>query len=151
MTELARQFGGEEVFQADPSTLFAILTDLDSLAESIPDLVSAEKTSPRSLKCVVRPGFSFLRSTLRLVIDIDPLDPPWSAAMKVQAQGIGVVMQIVSQLRIQPEGSGSRLFWEARINEMTGLVATVSPGLVKAAADQTIRHGWQQVRKRLGE
>ena len=32
-----------------------------------------------------------------------------------------------------------------------GLAAALSPGLIKAAADQVIRHAWQQVRTQLGE
>ena len=60
-------------------------------------------------------------------------------------------MNVVSQLRISPEGDGSRLDWTAKIEELKGLISAVSPGLIKAAADQVIRHAWGQVRKQLGE
>jgi hypothetical protein len=32
---------------------------------------------------------------------------------------------------------------------MKGLVATISPGLVRAAADQTVRNGWKKLHERL--
>jgi carbon monoxide dehydrogenase subunit G len=145
------EFGGEESFAATPDHLFAVLTDLDVLAATIPDLVSSQRPDERTLTCVVRPGFSFLRGTLRLAITLADLQPSESAAMRVAAQGIGVSMQIVSRLRIAAEGPGSRLSWSATIEQMTGLAATISPSLVRAAADQTIRHAWQQVRAKLGE
>src|SRR4051812_43830427 len=69
-------FGGEETFSVPPERLFAALTDLDQLTKIIPDLVSSERIDERTLKCVVRPGFSFLRGTLKLQISIIDRQPP---------------------------------------------------------------------------
>ncbi|HJT36118.1 MAG TPA: SRPBCC domain-containing protein [Pirellulales bacterium] len=151
MATPATQFGGEEIFAASPERVFAVLTDLDALAASIPDLVSSERPDANTLRCVVKPGFSFLRGTLKLAITIADLQPPRSATMTVVAQGIGVSMQVRSSIEIESTGTGSRLRWSATLERMTGLLSSVSPGLVKAAADQTIRHAWQQARQRLGE
>ena len=145
------QFGGEEQFAAAPDKVYALLTDLDGLGASIPDLVSAARVDERTLACVVRPGFSFLRGTMKLKIALDDLAPPTKATLKIDAQGIGVAMKVVSQMTLEPDGSGTKLIWNATVPEMKGLVATVSPGLVKAAADQVIRHGWKQMHERLGE
>jgi carbon monoxide dehydrogenase subunit G len=147
----ASEFGGSEQFRASPEKLFALLTDLDALSATIPDLVSAERVDERTLKCVVRPGFSFLRGTMKLAIALVDSTPPESAAMNVDAQGIGVAMKIASGLKISPDGDGSRLDWTAAIVERKGLISAVSPGLIKAAADQVIRHAWGAVRKQLGE
>ncbi|MGH7135519.1 MAG: SRPBCC domain-containing protein, partial [Pirellulales bacterium] len=105
------EFGGEEHFSAPPERLFAALTDLDTLAATIPDRVSSERPDARTLKCVVKPRFSFLRATLRLTISLSDLEPPRSAVMRVAGQGIGVSLEISSSLAIEPEGSGSRLHW----------------------------------------
>jgi len=145
------EFGGTEQFRASPEKLFALLTDLDALSATIPDLVSAERVDSNTLKCVVRPGFSFLRGTMKLAIALVDSTPPESASMKVDAQGIGVAMKIASGLKISPDGDGSRLDWTAAIVERKGLISAVSPGLIKAAADQVIRHAWASVRKQLGE
>lgn len=151
MSIIGTQFGGEELFKADAQRLFATLTDLDTLAASIPDLVSAERPDPQTLKCVVKPRFSFLRATLRMTIRLSDLDPPHSANMRVESEGIGVSMQFVSSLAIESEGSGSRLRWTATIERAGGLMATVPAGLVKGAAEQIIRQAWQQVRMKLGD
>lgn len=151
MTNEKTQFGGEESFAAPPERLFAVLTDLDTLAATIPDLVSSERPDPQTLKCVVKPKFSFLRATLRLTISLSDLVPPRSATMHVQAEGIGASMQVASSLEIEAAGAGSRMKWTGTIERMGGLMATIPVGLVKGAADQIIRQAWQQVRVRLGE
>jgi carbon monoxide dehydrogenase subunit G len=151
MTSPAAQFGGEELFQAAPDRLYAQLTDLEAMTRTIPDLVSSERVDDRSMRCVVRPGFSFLRGTLKLSISLDDLQPPSEARMYIAAHGIGVSMRIASRLRIAADGAGSKLTWEAQIEEIRGLAAALSPGLIKAAADQVIRHAWTQVRQQLGE
>jgi carbon monoxide dehydrogenase subunit G len=151
VTKEPAEFGGTEHFAASQERLYALLTDLGALAATIPDLVSSEKIDEHTLKCVVRPGFSFLRGTMRLAITLGECQPPERAAMKVDAQGIGLSMSVGSQLAIFGEGAGSRLEWSAWIESRKGLISAVSPGLIKAAADQVIRHAWNQVRKQLGE
>lgn len=143
------EFGGEERFSASPERLYHLLTDLDTLADSIPNLVSAERPDARTLKCVVRPGFSFLRGTLKMSIELSDATPPSRATMHVGAQGIGVMLRLRSSFEIFAEGGGSLLKWQATIEQMTGLIATISPALVRAAAEQTVHHAWQQVRARL--
>ena len=150
MSDKQIEFGGEERFEAPPERLYALLTNLDAMAATIPDLVSSEKVDERTLKCVVRPGFSFLRGTMRLTIALGDCTPNQQATMRVAAQGIGVGMNVFSQLDIAPEGTGSRLKWTAQVEERKGLIAAVSPGLITAAADQVIRHAWGQVRQQLG-
>ncbi|HEX3727802.1 MAG TPA: SRPBCC domain-containing protein [Pirellulales bacterium] len=145
------EFGGEEQFRATPEQLYAQLTNLDAMAATIPDLVEAERVDEQTLKCVVRPGFSFLRGTMKLTITLDQLAEPTSATMSVVAQGIAVGMTVRSHLAIAADGSGSRLTWTATVAELKGLIAAVSPGLISAAADQVIRHAWTQIRQQLGE
>jgi carbon monoxide dehydrogenase subunit G len=138
-------FGGEETFSVSPERLFAALTDLDQLTKTIPDLVSSERIDDQTLHCVVRPGFSFLRGTLRLAIEIVDLDAPKSASMKIAADGIGAHFNIESRLQIDPIESGSRLIWTAAVVELKGLVATISRGLISAAAERTIKNAWARV------
>jgi 2-furoyl-CoA dehydrogenase large subunit len=144
-------FGGEETFSVPPERLFAALTDLDQLLKTIPDLVSSEKIDDRTLHCVVRPGFSFLRGTLRLAITIVDRDAPKSASMRISADGIAAHISIESRLQIDPIEGGSRLAWTAAVVELKGLVATISRGLISAAAERTIKSAWARVHAEVDE
>lgn len=143
------EFNGEELFDVPPERLFAAVTDLDTLAGAIPDLVSSERPDARTLRCVVKPSFSFLKATLRLTISLSDLQPPRAATLHIVGQGIGAALEISSSLEIEPHDHGTRLRWHARIDRAGGLMATVPAGLMKGAADQVIRQGWRQVRERL--
>ena len=143
------EFSGEERFEQDPDRVFAVVTDLGLLAQNIPDLVSYDLVSDQRLKCVVRPGFSFLRMTMKTEIDLLGDPSARAADLRVRSQGIGASMEIESRLQVAEAAPGSVLNWSARVVKTTGLVATVSPDLVRAAAEQVIRNGWQRVRERL--
>jgi carbon monoxide dehydrogenase subunit G len=148
------QFEGEETFAAPRERVYALLVDLDALPESIPDLTSSKKVDEWTLEAVVRPGFSFLRGTMKLRFTLDELKPTTDAVLKIDASGIGVSMKVTSRMHLSdavgPDGgAATKLVWKAEVSDLKGLVATVSPGLVRAAADQVVRHGWAQLHEKL--
>jgi len=149
MSEPVLEFGGEEDFAVPAARVFEVVTDLDQLPGTIPDLASSERVDEKTLRCVVRPGFSFLRGKLKMTITIDEAIAPSQATMSVLAKGIGVGIRILSRLDIADTETGSRLNWKAEVLELKGLVASVSPGLIRAAADQVIRHSWGKLRSQL--
>lgn len=142
-------FGGEELFAAAPDKVFAFLTDVEQMAKTIPDLVSYEKVDDRTLKCVVKPGFSFLRSTMRLTVKMEPDAAARTAVMRVQAEGLGVGMGTESRLAVSPDGAGTRIKWDAKVTEMRGLISLVGPSLIKGAAEKTVKDGMQALHKHL--
>ncbi len=140
---------GEERFEQDVERVFTVVTDLGLLAQNIPDLVSYELVSEDRLKCVVRPGFSFLRMTMKTEIQLTRDAAAKTAVLHVRSQGIGTSMEVDSRLQVTASEPGAVLRWSAQVVKTTGLVSTVSPDLVRAAADQVIRGGWQRIRERL--
>ncbi len=141
----ALEFGGRETFHVPAERLFARLTDLDQIAATIPDIVSSQRIDDRTLKCVVRPGFSFLRGTLAMTLQVVDLQPPEAATMDVVATGIGLSMRVQSVLHVTPILDGSQLDWKATVLELKGLIATLSRPLIAGAADQVIRNAWRQI------
>lgn len=149
MSSSIEPFSGEESFAVPPATLFSFLTDPDRLAEVIPDRVSHTRVDDRTLKCVVRPGFSFIRANMNLTFAIVKAEPDTDVHIDVSSQGIGAAMQVECRFRIEPDAAGSRIHWTARIAKLSGLISAVSPTLIKSAADKVIRSGWEGLRARL--
>ena len=142
-------FGGEETFSVPVERLFAFVTELDSLARVLPDVESAERVDDRTLRCVVRPGVSFLRGKLTTTITLADIQPNESATLLLDSKAIGAQVGVEAALAFAPNDAGSKLTWNARVIRRTGLVAAVSAGLIRAAAEQTIRCGWQNLRETL--
>lgn len=142
---------GEETFNAAPSKLFAALTDLDDLSKNIPDVQTASRIDDRTLQCTVKPGFSFIRGTLKSRIHVAEAVPHERVRITVSASGIGMGMEIESRLRIEPldGGTRSKLIWEAQVMNRTGLVSAVPAGLIAGAADKTVKDGWTKLRARV--
>jgi carbon monoxide dehydrogenase subunit G len=148
-------FSGVESLPAPPERVYAFLTDPDKMKTVVPDLVSAEKTAPNILKGVVKPGFSFIRGTLKFTMTIaekTPASGPGKEALvTIFSEAIGAKMTVESTMRVEPDGpSASKVHWTAQVTQLSGLIAAVPGGLIKAAADKTVRDGWEKVRAALG-
>ena len=139
---------GEEIFNAPPAKVYAAVSDLDALIATVPDLQSSEKVDESTLKCVVRPGFSFIRGTMKLNIRLAETTPERFVHMSVKATGIGLTMDIEARLNLLPldEGARTKLQWQAQVTRRTGLIALVGASLIQGAAEKTLRDGWEKVR-----
>lgn len=150
MAKSVMEFGGEERFAVSPARLFGVMTDLEALPAAIPDLQSHERIDEQTLRCVIRPGFSFMRGKMNVDFRLAEVVSPESALVLVAARGIGTSVRMESRMWVRGDGAeGSLLKWETHLVELKGLVSAVSPTLLKAAADQVIRHTWAKVRERL--
>lgn len=142
-------FSGEEAFSAEPQRLFEALIDPAILAKSIPDLVSSERVDDRTLRCIVKPGFSFMRATMKMTISIADVNASArTATMHISSSGIGASMKVRCHLKAEPAAQvGSIVKWQATVDELGGLLRAVSPALIRGAADKVIRDGWNAVRQ----
>ncbi len=151
MANTIEPFTGQEQFGVAAERLFAAVTDIDTLSRAMPGVESPERVDARTLKCVIRPGFSFLRATMRTTLVVEHAAAPSSATIRIASEGIGASMEIEATLRIAPDAGASAciLAWEARVVKLKGLITAVSPTLIRAAADQVIRDGWTALRREI--
>ena len=143
-------FSGTEVMRADVERVFGVLTDLAGIAPLLPGLVSFEVVDARTMRAVVRPGFSFVRTTMKLTFTLGETQPSERAQLTIQASGIGAGMEIEAQVQLSPDAaSTTRVDWQARVTQLTGLLTHVSPALIQGAANQVIADGWTAVRRKI--
>jgi len=146
-------FSGEEVFNAAPQRLFEVMTDLRALAASMPDVQSSEVVDDRTVRCVVRPGFSFLRGSMKVTVTLAESHAPSRAVMRTSASGIGVGMEVEATMEVSPDpasgGTRSILKWQAVVLKRSGLMSAVPSSLIQAAAEKTIKDGWASLRSRV--
>ena len=143
----ARTFSGEELFAAPAERTFAALVDPDVLARCIPDLIASQRVDERTLQCTIKPGFSFIRAKMKMTVTLDDADTARrSATINIASKGIGASMKVQCRLVVHEQNGASRVAWEANVVELGGLIAAVSPALIRGAADKVIHDGWTALR-----
>ncbi len=95
-------FSGTERLAATPDEVYAFVTNLDELVKIVPGLVSSERVGDSAIKCSVRPGFSFIRTTLKQTFTIIEREPGKRVVMQVDASGIGTAFTV----RLRPQVDG---------------------------------------------
>ena len=141
-------FSGSEILEASPQEVHAFLTDLDQLVAIVPGLVKKEIGEDGICRTTVRPGFSFIKANLKQDFELIGHTPHEQVVIGVQAKGIGNKFGVESTLNLAPHEDGkTRLDWQAEIVHMSGLVAAVGTTIIRAAADQVIKQGFEAMRK----
>ena len=145
-------FSGTEILEATPEEVHAFLTDLDQLVGIVPGLVKKEIGEDGICRTVVRPGFSFIKANLKQSFEVLEHSPHDLVVIGVEAKGIGNKFGVKSTLNLAPhESNSTRLDWEAEIVHMSGLVAAVGTTIIRAAADQVIKQGFDAMRAAIQE
>lgn len=142
-------FVGEELLAFPPDRVLHALKHVELVSKHMADVQSVERVDDRTLKLVVRPGFSFIRGTLRVTMTLDEKVPGKTIVQTAKSEGIGMSMTIESTITLEADGAGTKARYEARVTERKGLVSAIGPSLIKAAADKTLKDGWEAVRKTL--
>lgn len=141
-------FSGTEVLDATPEEIHAFLTDLDRLVSIVPGLVKKEIGEDGICRTTVRPGFSFIKANLKQSFELVEHTPCNQVVIGVEAKGIGNKFGVRSTLDLAPHEEGKTLLeWEAEIVHMSGLVAAVGTTIIRAAADQVIKQGFEAMRQ----
>ncbi|HZT83695.1 MAG TPA: SRPBCC domain-containing protein [Gemmataceae bacterium] len=142
-------FEGDRDLPLPPAELWPKLSDARFLVGCVPDVVSVTRAEPAEAACVIRPGFSFVRGSLELTLQVvDPV-PDTSARLVLTTRGIGATTRVETACTLAPQGAGTRLHWTADLVERTGLLKAVPEGLVKAAAQKVIADAWAALENKL--
>ena len=142
-------FLGEEHYSIDQADLFARLTDLNFMAQTIPGLQRIELSEPKHLVCRVRPGFAFMAGSLTLTFDVVDEHPAESVKYRVHGKGIGATVVVETEIKLSSEENGTKLNWQSEILERGGLLKPVGQTLIKAAANKVTADAWAAFRKAL--
>ena len=146
-------FNGIEILKASPHKVHEFLVNLEELVKIVPGLVKSERSSDDTVKTTVRPGFSFIRTNLKQDFTLVEHVPHERVVIDVHAKGIGTAFSVKSTMDLSPheDGESTKLEWEAEIMKMTGLVAALGTTIIRSAADQVIKQGFEAMRTAIEE
>ena len=145
------QFSGEERFSTRLPELWQKLTDASFLARHLPGVQKVELAEPKKAVCRVRPGFSFLSAPMKMTVEIfdEREEPSHSARMRVRGEAIAASLSIETTVELEETSDGTNLVWRGDVTQMSGLLKTISRGLLEGAARKVIADGWANIRGEL--
>jgi carbon monoxide dehydrogenase subunit G len=142
-------FEGDTDFTQAPAVVWAKLSDARFVVQCIPGVESVSKDEASEVVCVLRPGFSFVRSTLEIALRVVEAVPDTSLRVIAHAKSIGATNDVETFLTFGSHDGGTRVHWTADIVNLTGLLKMVPRGLLQGAAQKVIADVWAQVQAKL--
>jgi carbon monoxide dehydrogenase subunit G len=141
-------FEGDREFPLAPAELWPKLRDARFLVTCISNATVEGEPERDKAVCTVRPGFAFVRGTLRTTIEVLDAKEPTDLRFRLSSKGIGTSSEVETALTIAAAGPGSRVRWTADVKRLGGLLKAMPAGLIRGAAQKTIEDVWQEVAKK---
>lgn len=145
------QFQGERNFALSADALFARLADATFLMSCIPDASPAGLPTADLAECAVRPGFSFVRGSLDVAVNVQSRQPPTNVKCLVASKGIGSSADVEATLTLASAGDATKVAWTASIVRLGGLLKAIPAGLIRGAAQKVIDDIWVGIDAKLAD
>lgn len=142
-------FAGERIFALPPDQLWPKLRDAAFLATCIPDGTPHPGATRDSAVCTVHPGFSFMRGSLEVTIDVLGGAEPTTLKFFQKSKGIGSHSEVETSLVFSAHEQGTMIHWQAEVTTLGGLLKMAPTGLIRGAAHKVIEDVWNGVAAKL--
>ena len=142
-------FEGEQQFPLPKDEVAAKLSDAGFLVGCLSNVEQVVESTPDRAVWKLRPGFSFVRTTLDVTMEVVERKPGESARFRMTSKGIGASSTVEAALNFQSADSGTAVRWTADITELSGLLKMVPRGLIQSAASKVIAETWEAVGQKL--
>jgi len=143
------QFQGDRDFPLPPAEVWAKLSDPRFLVQCVPDVEKVHEADERHARWTLRPGFSFVRGTIDIDMQVADKVPDTSAKFVCRGKAIGSTNTVEAAFVLSPTETGTHLHWTAEVKELTGLLKMVPQGLIRGGAQKVLNDVWASVEARL--
>src|SRR5947199_7666487 len=104
------KFQGVQEFGVPVTQAYAKLSDARFLATCIPGVESTAQQEPKLVVLALRPGFSFVRGTLEIRIEIHEIDAQ-SLRYLATSRGIGSTSEVEALGKLEEAEGKTRFHW----------------------------------------
>ncbi len=143
------EYSGEEQITADPSAVWAFVTDPDKVGHCLPDVKEVTVVDPTHFDAVVGVGVGPVRGRFKFKFELQPDEAAHRMKMKVSGGGLGSAVDLTAGADIVPApANGTILKWNGAA-VMRGPVASVGGRVLDAQAQKLIAQTFANVREKL--
>ncbi len=135
---------------ADRETVFAFLTDPDTIGPCLPKVESVRRRPDGTFEALVRVGRGFLSASLTMHCTFTESVPPEHAAIRATGRAKGGAVDGTARMDLAelPDGAGTRVDWTADV-ELSGIIAKLAGSRFDAKAAGLVDQTFRKVRKRI--
>ena len=134
-------FEGERIFKLSPEQLWPQLRDAAFLVTCIPEGTPHDGATRDRAVCTVHPGFSFMRGSIDVTIEILGGEEPKTLTYSQKSKGIGSSSEVITSLVLEPHEGGAKIKWRAEVKSLGGLLKMAPTGLIRGSANKVIEDG----------
>ncbi|MCS7159548.1 MAG: SRPBCC domain-containing protein [Gemmatales bacterium] len=140
------QLAGQQELAVAADRIRSRLQKIPFIVRCIPDLTRVEHSGARDARVVVRPGFSFLRGEMTILVQREDAPDQERLCWRLEMRGIGSSAQARVVAQVESLGEQlSRLHYEVTIEQVGGLLRAVHSSLLQAAMQQTVQRFLRQM------
>jgi len=142
-------FEGERTLPKPVPEVWSKLRDARFLVSCIPDSTPGAVAELDKASAKVRPGFSFVRGSMEITIQVTQHEQDKSLQYLLTSKGIGTSSDVEANVTFEAKGNETILKWKAEIKSLGGLLKAIPGGLIRGAAQKVIEDLWTGVAQKI--
>ncbi|MDG6965407.1 MAG: SRPBCC family protein [Nitrososphaerota archaeon] len=140
---------GSTVINAPQGKVYALLTDPNFIAKTLPDAEDVHVLDAQSLEARMKLRVAVVSSALKVKMSISKTAPGSKATLVAEGTGSGSAMKITSVFDLAG-GSSTTMGWSADA-EITGVMAGLGSSLLKGFATKKVAEIFEGITKAIEE
>lgn len=140
---------GSNSMNAPRERVFALLTDPNFIAKTLPDAEEVRVLDESSLEARTKLRVAVVSSTLRVKMTLNKTSPPSKATMTVDGSGSGSTMAITSVFDLTGD-TPTKMAWSAEA-EIGGVMAGLGSSILKGFASKKVAEIFAGITKAVEE
>jgi carbon monoxide dehydrogenase subunit G len=130
---------GERTFAAPRATVWQILNDPASMAQTMPGVESFDVHDEHRWTANVKIPLGL--GGLKMKVDMEKTEErePEFAQMAIKGQGVGAMLNMVTSFTLSDAGQGTAMKWAAEV-KLAGPVASMGQRVLQPIVNQQVQH-----------
>ena len=141
---------GERTFDVPQQTVWEVLNDPARLAKTIPGVDSFEVEDERHWHATSNIPLGLGSLKMRIRFEKTEERPIEFASLKAKGDGVGAIMSMQTKFQLSPEGSGTRMHWEADVS-IAGPVGSMGQRVLQPIVQQQVSNVLDALDKQVQE
>ena len=142
------EFSGAPVIPAPRQVVWDRLTDPEFVAASAPGVESVEALDSTHYTVLSGVGVGAMKIKFKVDVELFDIVEREALSMRSRGNGAGSVVEVLSAVRLEDTGTGTRLDWRA-VSDVSGAVAGLGSRVVESVARMLTEQFWTDFARRV--